>query len=1277
MLQQAGDPTELKSIVGALGKGRSAANPLIVTSIKGNIGHAEAASGAAGIVKILSMLKAEMIPPQVGLTTLNPKIEALKTDSLVFPLESKPWSRTRGVYPRRALLNNFGAAGSNACLILEEYTGPGAGPGSHGGNASTVDTPFRDSYIFALSTKDKPGFERARQALLRDLQIKHGEQRVSIQHLAYTSLRRAVLDTQLFVVVKSTEELLHVLDNPKIQPRIRSRVDAPRQTRLALVFSGQGSQYIGMGRGLFDTVQSFRTDISYCDTILQSLGRPPILPIIQGQDASMDADMSAMHCALVAIQYALARLWASWGVRPDAVFGHSLGEYAALVAANVLSIRDALAIVSHRASLIEATCGRGESGMVAAKCSSEEMAEILSKQNHQHSPDGVSIACINGPNDCVLAASLAQLGDLESRCQDRGIKTKRLDIDFGFHSPVMDIIKPQLDLFTSTIRLKDPHVDLGLGLYGRMYTKGESISHQYFSAQVASTVRFQEMIEAHQEMSSRDSCNIYLEVGPHPILCPMVKSITQSNDGVMTLGSLNKTKDSWSALAETVAELARIGVPVDWRRGFDDQNARLVDLPLYPFAKDEFMVPHVTHLNKSPGHVPEGLEDQKSQADVRIGSLLSRELSMQRALKRYEYMASSSSIQALIQGHRVAGVSLCPASVYVEMALQAAQHSRRLAASYSVKHISFLTPLIGTENTPVEPIKVIIDDAVGPERSVSFSIANPGGDLDRDAPVSTQFCQGLLEHIPEQQAVFLPEVHRTPSHPDKSTIIRRRMLYETIFSRVVAYSPTYQTIDWLQMSHTGAKAWGSFRLRQGALLAQPCVGQPIFIDTLLHAAGFLANCSVSSADVCICTRINEILVQPQTTEMDYSESFSLFTEISTNRNTITGNSYAYDQSGLQVGYVGGIEFKRMPLESLKRSLHHVSGVPSGPRAKTAQARTGRPRQTERIDPRQASSNHSPELVSGEVIYDLLQILARVAGRSDTEALQMLDFSELGVDSLMMIELIDELKKRFSHLESVSELTLNACHNFSELKNVVVGQGTADGSSTGSGKSSPNSSWNSSRRGSRASIVGTPLTASPSSSATRQNARSGVDSLHVVRSILAELTQSSLDQIKSDTRLDELGLDSLMFIELLDLLASKYQVDFQSSDLEDCKTPREIAQAISLPGQDTMENSDTPQPVLSDTTVQSSPRRPALIQQGTPEAPALYLVHDGSGMSSMYGRLESLGLDVYGIAAEEVKGQDRDVSVQDMARSYAAMIDTTRDVILGGEIFQPKTLIYPS
>lgn len=202
----------MASIIDALGKGRLAENPLIVTSIKGNIGHAEAASGAAGVVKILSMLKNETIPPYVGLTTLNPKIEGLKTDSLAFPLESTPWPRPSGTHLRRALLNNFGAAGLNACLVLEEYTDPGFCRQ----DALTVETLIRNSYIFVLSANNKTAFERARAALLAELKRKAGEQRVSIQHIAYMSLRRPLLDTRLLVIVKLIDELLHILDNPDV-----------------------------------------------------------------------------------------------------------------------------------------------------------------------------------------------------------------------------------------------------------------------------------------------------------------------------------------------------------------------------------------------------------------------------------------------------------------------------------------------------------------------------------------------------------------------------------------------------------------------------------------------------------------------------------------------------------------------------------------------------------------------------------------------------------------------------------------------------------------------------------------------------------------------------------------------------------------------------------------------------------------------------------------------------------------------------------------------------
>jgi acyl transferase domain-containing protein len=306
---------EFESLRNVLARGRTSSNPLHISSIKGNIGHAEAASGAAGLAKLLMMLSKEQIPTQVGHEILNPKILPLDRDHIVIPKQLTNWPRVRNL-PRRALLNNFGAAGSNASLLLEEYIPPV--------KVSEAKFDQRSSYVFALSAKTTQAFQQLRLSFCTDSSLRQK----LVQDLAYTSTaRRIISQARAVMVVKSTEHLFECLES--LQPPPQSVKPAVKS--VVFTFSGQGGHYLGMGRELFDTVPSFRSDVLECDAILLDAGHKSILPIIQAPPASelhlgKEYGIQAWQCAVFVIEYALARLWMSWNIHPNVLLGHRYVE---------------------------------------------------------------------------------------------------------------------------------------------------------------------------------------------------------------------------------------------------------------------------------------------------------------------------------------------------------------------------------------------------------------------------------------------------------------------------------------------------------------------------------------------------------------------------------------------------------------------------------------------------------------------------------------------------------------------------------------------------------------------------------------------------------------------------------------------------------------------------------------------------------------------------------------------------------------------------------------
>lgn len=313
---QAGDAAEIASLQSVLGD-RPPENPLHVTSVKGNIGHAEAASGIAGLAKLLLSLEKKQIPPQASHRKLNPRLASIKDHNIIVPTRLADWKPAdHKKAPRRALLNNFGAAGSNAAVIIEEYTGQ-----QRPAKRSVASSPNRSAYVLNISAKTPGALEQLRNSYICYIK-EHPD--VRIEDLCYTATARRREEGyphRQSIVARNVSEILSQLESPKPQPPLTSKGKGPGRT--VFVFSGQGGIYPGMGSELLTTAPRFRAAVDRCDVILSNKGFPRILPYLAG-DGSWNAEEETVveQSACFVIEYALAQLLLYWGIRPDIVAGH-------------------------------------------------------------------------------------------------------------------------------------------------------------------------------------------------------------------------------------------------------------------------------------------------------------------------------------------------------------------------------------------------------------------------------------------------------------------------------------------------------------------------------------------------------------------------------------------------------------------------------------------------------------------------------------------------------------------------------------------------------------------------------------------------------------------------------------------------------------------------------------------------------------------------------------------------------------------------------------------
>lgn len=616
-----GDPIELGAVESVLGTGR--ADPLWVGSVKSNIGHLEAAAGIAGLIKAVLVLQHEAIPPQLHFHTPNPRIEWERSHFAV-PTTTVPWPRDdRTGRPCRIVgVSGFGLSGVNAHVLVREAPPPAA--------ETETETERPGPYLLALSARNPQALaeltERMRCALAAT---------PSVDAFCETSItgRTQLLPHRLAVVGTTRDELRSALCSARLQ--LPPAVQAP--PALGWLFTGQGSQLPQMGEGLREAFPSYRQALEQCEDRL-------------GLDLRTLGDdihqTGLAQPALFALEYALASLWRSWGVQPSVVMGHSLGECVAACVAGVLSLEDALTMVSARGRLMQALPTGGAMASVRAA------PELVSR----HLVPGVEVAAINGPSAVVISgpeeALFAVLEALPA-------PSRRLQVSHAFHSP---LVEPMLEAFAQVcrgLRYATPNVPMISNVSGRI-AGAEVATADYWVQHVRQCVRFGDGIAA-----ARAQADAFLEIGPSPTLLAMGRAALAHGAGravsasarrgsaePVWLPSLRPGKPDREQLLQTAAELFTLGAALQPKRG-----RRPVDLPSYPFQR-------ARHWRALPAW---GAAPAQSSALTRH-PLLGAKLESPHAGHHYSTRLRSDD-PSWLADHRVFGQVLVPGAAWIEMAL--------------------------------------------------------------------------------------------------------------------------------------------------------------------------------------------------------------------------------------------------------------------------------------------------------------------------------------------------------------------------------------------------------------------------------------------------------------------------------------------------------------------------------------------------------------------------------------------------------------------------------
>nr|VFJ72078.1 MAG: Acyl transferase domain-containing protein [Candidatus Kentron sp. FW] len=634
-----GDPIEVGALGTVFAKNHSPDSPLVIGSVKTNFGHLDSAAGIAGLMKVVLSLRHQEIPSHLHFKEPNPLI-GLENLPFLVPVERQPWPR--GKTRRIAGVSSFGIGGTNAHVVLEEAPAVESEP-----PLATVERPL---HLLVLSAKGREAL-REQAASYADWLKAHPE--ASLADVCFTAATgRSHFEHRLTLVVALPGEAEKKLRNADY---IVGKADREKP-EIAFLFTGQGAQYVGMGRQLFETQPLFRTTLERCDAILRPLD-VPLLDLLYGDAGSADlrsgiADAKTnlldqtiyTQPALFSLEYALAQLWQSWGVTPDALMGHSVGEYVAACVAGVFDLEDGLKLIAARGRLMQTLCEPG--AMLALPVSEAEALDLIAPFSKE-----ISLAAINGPENVVVSGTHESMEKFSASLTERDIKGKPLSVSHAFHSAMMEPMLAEFQEIAESITYAKPGIPLCSNATGKVADE-EIMDPAYWVRHVREPVRFATGMAALHE----EGIGTFLEIGPKPVLLGMAGQCLPDDTEGIFLPTLREGQNDWRQMLESLGQWHVRSGAVDWKSFEKDYVRRKVQLPTYPFQRQRYWIDKARLA-------------RRATQDPLAHPLLGKRLRLSRSEDIYfESEIDLSSIPWLTD-YRVFDVAVFPAAGYLEMAL--------------------------------------------------------------------------------------------------------------------------------------------------------------------------------------------------------------------------------------------------------------------------------------------------------------------------------------------------------------------------------------------------------------------------------------------------------------------------------------------------------------------------------------------------------------------------------------------------------------------------------
>lgn len=1271
---QAGDAIEMEAVSRVFGKDRTKDNPLYVGSVKPSVGHGEAASGVTSLIKAIEMLRNNAIPPQAGFPgPRNKKFAYIDELNIRIPetnllFQPSPFSRDG---KRRILISNFDATGGNNAMLLEDapvrQEKTGIDPRSH--------------QVVAISAKTMHSLKKNTERLF--MYLEH-HQDIRLCDLAYTTTARRIHeDLRRSYAVESVDQLRQLLETDLRKDSDRN-ISPVKRSSIVFTFTGQGSQYGGMGKQLFATSPRFRRTVESLHDICKWHGFPLFLDLIASGEASIDRYSSVQtQLAITVLEIALADLWKSWDIEPDLVIGYSLGEYAALYVAGVLSIHDVLYLVGRRAILMEEKCSPGTHAMLAIQASQRNVEEKI------FSYPSCEISCKGAPKSTVVSGSVDDLVSLQSQLKTEGYSCTLLDVPYGFHSSQVDPILDDFRNIAEKVSFGKPRIPVASTLVGAVVRDESGFSPSYLANQARRPVDFMGALEACLNENLVDDDSVWIEIGPKPVLSSLVGNALNVPRHKL-LHTINNKEEDWKAISKSMASAYLEALLINWTNFHRDyvQFLNLLNLPSYAFDSKNYWI-----ITKKASQVEvqilAGTQSAPSVPGFPTTTLqLVQEESFEelKAVVTFESMMCEPTFLSIAQGHIINGVPLFPGSTFVDMAFSAAKYIYQRTESggpvpaMSLANLVMMHPLIPDLEKKLDQIVITRAERKSDSSVVTINFSSRKGKVTED-------CASCQVHFGDEMEwkndwarneYFVNAVKDNIVRSAKAGsghCLHQKVAYK-LFANLAHYDASFKAMEEVFVEEDFTRngvAW----VKLPPTDTHSFTFSPYWSDSLIHVSGFLLNGKPDDDgdDVWIITKLGTFRMLSTLQSGTRYQSY-VHIQKTTDDGAAHCDVYVFEGDKI-VGSSTGMIFQRVARGLLdvvlgKSSAPIGNNITAKPIHTTARAiRPG-------FEDSQASNmssllsdigksgrETSATSIDGDEAEDVVAVILDSTGVDPADVEPSTQIADLGLDSILTIEVIGEIKKKlgkdlpvsfFSHNPTVADVRKALGNNNASIMKSKTNQ------------------------------MSTVATANLIRKLAQRPADLNVTD--VVMEVILDMTGVDPADVEPFTRISDMGLDSILTIEVIGEIRNKTGMELPTSFFIQNPTVADVKRALGHPGESKANAPSQNSPLVSrygrvEGDPSASTRAKALVSiycsnivlvqgRATSDKIPLFLIADGGGSATSYMSLSPVfpgDNPVYGCESPFLDNpEDYVCTIEEVSDLYAAAIRKIRPhgpYLLGG------------